>query len=955
MCALRWPALAATLVCLIGCLGDPVGPGGTLVVRRISPLDSVLVGAPGRPLPTAITFEAVDGENRPVAGAAVIWTVAGANGRVDQAPGVTDARGQFSVVWVLGTRAADAQGLTAQVAAGNHKATVTVRAVAKPIEVASIAFATHDTTMVKLGVATRLTADATDPFGNHFVPAAMRFASLDTSLCTVDSLGNVQARKRGFGEVVVLAGPAADTAWVHPTQVVQAVVALPDTLRFHSLGQTASLTVHLMDDQGLSVKDSLPADSILGDTVAQIQPGPTYAVRSVANGMTNVIFRAGLVAQTVHVVVNQKVASVKLSAGHVTFDALGDTTQMTSVVSDSLGAPLANQVLAYSASDPSVAAVGSSGLVTSKGNGSSWVYARAMNGVADSVQIVVAQQVARLVAKRDSILLDALHAILPIQATAVDRLGSTVQGALLTYTTLSPSIATIDQSGNIQAIANGATLATATYGVDTVKVGVRVSQRPVRVLMSSDTIRFVALGETQAIQGIAVDSLGYAIASAVLGLHVADTTVVQQVDSVIVRSHANGSTVASFSVGGLPAVLTIEVNQVPTSITAALTYGKPILTLAVGSTVPLSCQVYDRNGFPVNILPTVSGAHGTVAGTQCGSLAVAASGIDTLSVATHGIQTHVPLVVAAAPSTSSTLGMFASFDSFPSVGTAPWAPTLLRNPSGALELYSTVYSSRPDSTGYTRGNLYRWTSTDGINYRFDQLVIPHADSICDPQGQGIENIAIVPRSDGPGWRMFYAAGSNACYGWEVFSAVSVDRMNWTKEPGIRLSNGNVGPKGPAPYPPYPVGEGMWPFQSASGDWRMIVGTQEHTQPPANVWQIALWTSPDQLNWTYSGTVLTTRQMPPQGQGAVGVPTIRQIAPSLWRMIFVADDRGAPTSYSAIWSAVSVDLVNWQIEGQLLGAPGTNLYYPSLVDGHLIFVRQDVGGPMAIATATVSMP
>src|SRR6267154_5910887 len=130
MRALRWPALAATLVCLIGCLGDPVGPGGTLVVRRLSPVDSVLVGAPGRPLPTAITFQAVDGDGRPVPGAAVVWTVAGTNGRLNQAPGVTDSRGQLSVVWVLGTRAADVQALTAQVATPKHKATLTVPAIA---------------------------------------------------------------------------------------------------------------------------------------------------------------------------------------------------------------------------------------------------------------------------------------------------------------------------------------------------------------------------------------------------------------------------------------------------------------------------------------------------------------------------------------------------------------------------------------------------------------------------------------------------------------------------------------------------------------------------------------------------------------------------------------------------------------------------------------------------------
>src|SRR2546423_1647932 len=215
MRAVRWPIMVGSLLCLVGCLGDPVGPRGVLVLRRLSPVDSVLVGAPGRPLPIPIAFQAIDGAGRPVPAAAVKWTVVGTNGRVEQSSGATGAAGLLSAVWVLGTRATDAQGLGVRIEAGNHAAAATLSAIAKPVEVSSIVFR-QDTTTVKLGVATGLTVQATDPFGNQFLPAATRFVSLDTTLCTVDSLGVVQARKRGFGRVVVRAGSAADTAWVHP-------------------------------------------------------------------------------------------------------------------------------------------------------------------------------------------------------------------------------------------------------------------------------------------------------------------------------------------------------------------------------------------------------------------------------------------------------------------------------------------------------------------------------------------------------------------------------------------------------------------------------------------------------------------------------------------------------------------------------------------------------------------
>ena len=649
MRALRWPTLATALGCLTGCLGDPVGPGGTLVLRRLSPVDSVLVGAPGRPLPNTITFQAVDGDGRPVPGASIAWIVAGSNARVEQAPANTDARGQFSVLWVLGTKASDQQGLTAQVATGKHKATITVPAVAKPVEVSSIAFDAHDTTLVKLGVATRLTAQATDPFGNKFVPSQMRFTALDTSLCSVDSLGLVQARKRGFGRVVVSAAAAADTAWVHPTQVVQTIVATPDTVKFHSLGQTASVTVTLVDDQGLPVKDSLPADSVAVDTVAKVQPGSTYAIRSVSNGVTPVILRAGIVAQTIHVVVMQKIATVKVSASHSNFDALSDTVQLSAVAVDSVGTSVSSPVLSYSVGDTTVATVGAGGTLISRANGSTKVYARALNGVADSLPVVVAQQVARVVANRDTILLEALKAALPIQATALDRLGSPVANATVTYASEGQSIATVDASGNIRAIGTGKTIVTAASAGDTAFVAVRVTQRPVKLVLSPDTMRFVALGDTSTVTAVAMDSLGSAVPGSTT-ISVPDSSVVASVDSVRVRARANGVTSATVVAAGMSGQLAIVVNQVPTTLNVIVWFNNPVLTLPTGAPLPVTCQAFDKNGFSIARDPAFVGSmRGTVTGTRCGDAQVQRSGYDTLSFALGQTHARVPVIVATRP------------------------------------------------------------------------------------------------------------------------------------------------------------------------------------------------------------------------------------------------------------------------------------------------------------------
>jgi len=142
----------------------------------------------------------------------------------------------------------------------------------------------------------------------------------------------------------------------------------------------------------------------------------------------------------------------------------------------------------------------------------------------------------------------------------------------------------------------------------------------------------------------------------------------------------------------------------------------------------------------------------------------------------------------------------------------------------------------------------------------------------------------------------------------------------------------------------------------NGLWRMIVGSFQHVSPPeTNEWHITEWRSPDQLAWTYVGPVLTTHDMPTKWQGSVYSPTIRQVTPGLWRMVFTADGRGTTGSRSALWSAVSTDGQQWQIEEELLGSSTSNLYYAALVDDQLVFIRQDDGSPTRLAIATVTMP
>src|SRR6266545_1421672 len=231
-----------------------------------------------------------------------------------------------------------------------------------------------------------------------------------------------------------------------------------------------------------------------------------------------------------------------LSAGALSIDALSDTVRLMATVRDSLGTPLANPQVSFVSSDPSVAVVDVGGLVTTRGNGSATIVAEGGVGVTDSTRVTVSQRVAWVTVAHDTLHFDALNAVLPLVAVAWDRLGSVVPDALLTYATEDGSVATVDASGNVRALGNGATVVTASDGQVTTSVGVQVAQRPVRLVLPSDTVHFDALGQDRTIVATVLDALGSPVDASVANLTVADAGVVEAVDSTTARAKANGVT-----------------------------------------------------------------------------------------------------------------------------------------------------------------------------------------------------------------------------------------------------------------------------------------------------------------------------------------------------------------------------------------------------------------------------
>lgn len=543
---------------------------------------------------------------------------------------------------------------------------------------------------------------------------------------------------------------------------------------------------------------------------------------------------------------------------------------------------------------------------------------------------------------------------LAIVANAIDPFGNVFPASAITVSLSDSVIGTALASLVIGGPRRGrATIGITSNGITAV-LPLHVTQFVAGITPSTDTLVFSSLGAEHPLAYTVRDDRGRVVEDTTVAASVADTSVAQLTGG-FVRAVRTGVTQLDLALGPASASVVVRVQPEPAAIAARLGVSTPIVSVPLDGLVPLVCEVRDRNGNLIDTLAqVVATGSGRWTGDNCENIRGQRSGFDTLSVRLGQLEVSVPVALAIRPVASSVTGDFMQLDSLPA-GRAPWAPTARRNSRGEIEVYVAAFPLVFTNQNENRADLHRLVSTDGAAFRYDGVVLRSDDDVCALQGSGIENVSIAPRVDGPGWRMFYAAGSYPCYGWQVFSAVSTDELTWVKESGVRLTNGGTLPPAAPIYPPWPVGEGMITEQLPSGEWRMLVGGYEQIQPFEDRFQVVEWRSPDQLNWTYVGPVLTTRDMPPEAQGTIYSPTIREFAPGMWRMLFSGDDRFKSGWRGRIWSAVSTDKHAWQVEGEVMGSPETRLWYASLVDDLLVLIRQDIGEQRRLATATVVMP
>ncbi|MEM1347412.1 MAG: Ig-like domain-containing protein [Myxococcota bacterium] len=347
-------------------------------------------------------------------------------------------------------------------------------------DVASVEIADASPLVLEVDQTFTLTASALDD-RNMEIPGRMfAWSSSMESVATVDpNTGEVTAVAPGTTDILAANESASDTITV---QVVPKPVAeidlLPSSLAL-TVGETfsgLSATPRAADGQMLPGR---PIAWRSNDTsVVTLTTDPTddtvVEVTAANPGTTRVFASAESIERSILVTVSPAVGQVTVTPDPVTL-LVGDVQQFSVDIRDTQGNPLPRPVV-WTTDDltASIVTINAQGELTARGVGMVEVRAT-VDGVTGTAQVEVQPTPVDSVTVRPAVV-----ALFPTQQTTVtptlfDADSNVLTGRAVTWSTSAPSIATVDSSGVITAVAQGRAVVTAASEGKTAEVEVVVA------------------------------------------------------------------------------------------------------------------------------------------------------------------------------------------------------------------------------------------------------------------------------------------------------------------------------------------------------------------------------------------------------------------------------------------------------------------------------------------------
>ena len=431
-------------------------------------------------------------------------------------------------------------GLVTAVAAGSAAITATSEGQSgsaavsvTPVPVASVDVSPASAS-VGVGQTVQLTATPRDAGGNALSGRVVTWGSSNTAVATVNGSGLVTGVGAGSATITATSEGQSGSSTVSVAAPVASVSVTPASASL-TTGQTVQLTATPRDAGGNALTGRVVTWSSNNTSVATVNS--TGRVTAVAAGSATITATSEGQSGTAAVSVTPvPVASVGVSPASASV-GVGQTVQLTATPRDASGNALSGRVVTWGSSNTAVATVNGSGLVTGVGAGSATITATS-EGQSGSSTVSVAAPVASVSVTPASASLTTGQTV-QLTATPRDAGGNALTGRVVTWSSNNTSVATVNSTGRVTAVAAGSATITATSEGRNGTSAITVTVPPVATVSVSPASTSVAVGGTVQLAVTLRDASGNVLSGRV------------------VTWSSNATSVATVSVNGLVTALVI--------------------------------------------------------------------------------------------------------------------------------------------------------------------------------------------------------------------------------------------------------------------------------------------------------------------------------------------------------------------------------------------------------------
>jgi uncharacterized protein YjdB len=337
-----------------------------------------------------------------------------------------------------------------------------------------------------------------DARGNTLTGRTVTWIGGAPNVATVDATGLVRAVATGSAVIVASSEGARASVPVTVSPITVTTVAVTPATGSVESGKTLQMTARILDLRGRVVAgkvatwtSSHPSRATVSSTgrVTAVSPG-SVTITATSDGIS------GSAALTVTPV---KVARITVTPATASLFT-GRTLVLSLQLASATGAVLspAGRTIAWTTSDPAIATVDGTGIVTTTGAGVATVSA-STDGVTGSATVTVNNIPVSSVTVSPAVVSLTTGSTLQLGAVALDASGAPITGRTAVWSSNAPAVASVDASGRVDALAPGTARITATIDGQSGGSTVTVSAVPVSSVTISPTAPVVAVGQSLAL------------------------------------------------------------------------------------------------------------------------------------------------------------------------------------------------------------------------------------------------------------------------------------------------------------------------------------------------------------------------------------------------------------------------------------------------------------------------